>query len=440
MTTSLLTQVLTCFFLLSSFSLIAQAPSLGAAQDFAVFTAVGAFSNDGASVVTGDIGTNAGSFTGFPPGVVVGDIHIADLVSAQAAADVNLAYNFLSSLTCNIVLGVGLGNNQVLTPNTYCTGAATTLTGMLTFDAEGDPDAIFIIQIDGAFSSSTLSSVTLINGASLCNIYWQINGAVELGVNSVFLGTILANGAISLLEGASLQGRALTRAGAIDMHNNIVSIGLPAIAPVIMANGPTTFCPGGSVTISGNIDGVFSNGSTGPSITVTSSGDYYVVNTTLCGTDTSNHIIVVVIDETPPDIVCPANLTIECDEDSSPLATGTATSTDNCDANPDITFNDFTNTSTQCDQNATISRTWTATDASGNTVSCVQTITIEDSTSPVITCATPTSPVECNTIPVFPVPTVTDACDDEVVLSFIENTIPGACGQEYTLIRTWTAT
>ena len=68
-----------------------QAPPLGSASSFAVFTAAGAFSNDGATVVTGDIGTNVGAFTGFPPGVVNGSIHVADPVSAQAAADVELA-------------------------------------------------------------------------------------------------------------------------------------------------------------------------------------------------------------------------------------------------------------------------------------------------------------------------------------------------------------
>ncbi len=427
-------------FVLPFIIISAQAPSLGSAQEFAVFTAAGAFSNDGATVVTGDIGTNVGSFTGFPPGVVIGEIHVANMTSAQAATDVDLAYAELATQMCDSVLGVNLGNNQTLTPNTYCTGAATTLDGILIFDAQGDPDAIFIIKIDGAFSTSTNSSVVLLNGASLCNIYWQINGAVSLGVNSDFLGNILANGAISLLEGASLMGRALSRAGAIDMHNNVVSIGLPAIAPVIVAEGPTTFCPGGSVVISGNIDGVFSNGSTGASITVTTSGDYYVVNTTLCGTDTSNHIIVIVSDVTPPEIVCPIDLTLQCDEDVSPQgAAGMATSTDNCDVSPEITFTDISVASPACAQNSTITRTWTSTDDSGNTVSCTQSISVEDTNPPIITCAEVISPVECNTTPVFPPPTVSDGCDGSVDITFVNDSIGGSCAQNYTLTRTWTA-
>ncbi|MEI7726668.1 MAG: ice-binding family protein [Bacteroidota bacterium] len=102
-------------------------PPLGAAANFALFTAVGAFSNDGASYVTGDIGTNVGAFTGFPPCTVVGQIHVADPVSVQAAIDVDVAYSYLSGITCGVVIRTTLGNGQVLVPNVYCLGAASTL-------------------------------------------------------------------------------------------------------------------------------------------------------------------------------------------------------------------------------------------------------------------------------------------------------------------------
>ena len=69
------------------------APDLGTAATFALFTNTGAFTSDGATVVTGDIGTNAGAFTGFPVGVVIGETHVADVVSAQVALDVSAAYD-----------------------------------------------------------------------------------------------------------------------------------------------------------------------------------------------------------------------------------------------------------------------------------------------------------------------------------------------------------
>jgi hypothetical protein len=214
----------------------AQAPDLGAASGFVLFTASGAFNVLGAStVVTGDVGTNVGLFTGFPPGTIVGQIFVADPVTAQAAPDVLAAYGDLDAITCGLVLTTPLGGGQLLTPNVYCIGEASTLNGDLTLDGQGDPDALFIFQIDGAFATSTFSNVYLSNSASMCNVYWQINGEFTLGEGSVFRGTIIANGAIHLLEGSSLLGRGLSQAGAIDLHNNIVSLedcGISAVIPV----------------------------------------------------------------------------------------------------------------------------------------------------------------------------------------------------------------
>ena len=171
-----------------------QAPDLGTTSSFALFTAVGAFNNTGASLVNGDIGTNAGAFNGFPvPGTVIGQIHVADPTSAQAATDVAIAYGDLSAVPCGAVIGSTLGSNQILVPNVYCIGAAATLNGNLILDGQGDPNALFIIKIDGALATGTLSNVMLINSASICNVYWQINGEFDLGDGSIFRGTILAN-------------------------------------------------------------------------------------------------------------------------------------------------------------------------------------------------------------------------------------------------------
>jgi len=200
----------------------------------------------------------------------------------------------LTGVTCGLVIGTTLGNNQVLGPNVYCLGAASTLNGTLTLDGQNDPNALFIFKVDGAFATSTFSTVNLINSASLCNVYWQINGQFDLGDNSVFRGTVVANGAINLLESSSLLGRALSRAGAVSLHNNIVTVGLQPTASIISAIGSTTFCAGADVTLSGNIDGVWSNGSSAPSITVTTAGNYFVTNTNTCGSVTSNHILVTV--------------------------------------------------------------------------------------------------------------------------------------------------
>ncbi|NDP19580.1 MAG: DUF3494 domain-containing protein, partial [Paludibacter sp.] len=197
-------------------------PTLGTTSSFALFTASGAFSNVGASTtVTGDVGTNVGAFSAFPPGTLVGQQHVADATSAQAATDVATAYSSLNQ--GGVVISVGLGG-QTLTPGVYSTGAASTLNGTLTLDGQGNSNAIFIIRIGGALSTGISSNVSLIGSASLCNVYWQIGGALTLGDNSVFKGTAIVDGAIHLLEGSSLQGRALSTAGAIDLHNNVVTV------------------------------------------------------------------------------------------------------------------------------------------------------------------------------------------------------------------------
>lgn len=208
--------LLTALCLLFNKSSYGQIPNLGAASNFALFTNVGAVTNTGVSYILGDAGTNSGAYTGNPS--VEGQVHVVDAISNQAAIDLNVAYGNMSSLTCGAVLGVALGNNQTLTPNIYCTGAASTLTGNLTLDGQGNPNAVFIFKVDGAFAATTNTNILLINSANLRNVYWQINGAFTLGNGSIFRGNLLVNGAITLNNNATIFGRALSKAGAININ------------------------------------------------------------------------------------------------------------------------------------------------------------------------------------------------------------------------------
>jgi len=285
--------LITAFIMLFFFPKLnfGQAPDLGSLTGFAIFTAVGAVNNSGSTIITGDIGTNVGAFNGFPPGTVFGAIHVADPASAQAAIDVEIAYSQLSGVDCGAVLESPIGNNQILTPNVYCLGAASVLNGDITLDAQGNPNAVFIFKVNGAFSTSTFSNVILINSASLCNVYWQIGGQFDLGDYSVFRGCVIVDGAINLLEGSSLFGRGLSRAGAISLNSNVCTVSLPPVASTISAGGPSVFCSGDDVVLTGNVDGVWSTGASTPTITVNTAGDYYVTNSNDCGSVTSNHII-----------------------------------------------------------------------------------------------------------------------------------------------------
>jgi hypothetical protein len=230
------------------------APTLGTTSTFALFTASGAFSVTGASTVTGDVGNHVGAFTGFPPGTLVGQKHVADPASAQAATDVAVAYSDLTQ--SGTVIGVGLGNGQILLPGVYQTGAASTLNGTLTLDGEGNPNALFIIRIGGAFATGASATVSLTNSASLCNVYWQIGGQFDLATGSVFRGTLVVDGPIHLLGNSSLLGRGLSTAGAISLSNNIVtSSSCACVAPagpiVYTITQPASVVETGSVVLKG---------------------------------------------------------------------------------------------------------------------------------------------------------------------------------------------
>ncbi|MBU1719359.1 MAG: DUF3494 domain-containing protein, partial [Bacteroidetes bacterium] len=196
------------------------APELGAAECYAIFSSDGAVYNSGVTHITGDIGSNSGSATGYNPLFVTGTIHpIPDGSTALAAADLLVAYNYLNSLTPEIELlyPAQFGNNLVLTPHTYLMGGAATFTDSLFLNAEGNADAVFVIQINGALTTSTYSRVILINSAQSKNVYWKIEGAVTINNYSVFCGTIVCNnGALGAINtGVDLDGRALTTNGAL---------------------------------------------------------------------------------------------------------------------------------------------------------------------------------------------------------------------------------
>ena len=262
-----------------------------------LFTAAGAFNTEVADVsnVTGDVGTNVGAFYGFPPGILIGEKHVEDAVTAAAAPVVLAAYQYLDELTCAIVKTSPLGRVMILSPNIYCIGEAAVLNGDITLDAQGDPDAVFIFQINGEFLQE-LAHVITYRGCLVIQCVLAKKWGIYFWGGSLYRGNAINDGLIHLLEGSSLQGRALSTAGAIDLHNNIVTIGEEAVASIISASDTTTFCLGDSVILTGNVGGIWSTGDTTENLTVKTSGDYFVTNTAVCNIVDSNHIIVTVVD------------------------------------------------------------------------------------------------------------------------------------------------
>jgi hypothetical protein len=434
-----------------------QAPDLGTASTFALFTAEGAFNNLGVTMVVGDIGTNVGAFSGYPPGVVIGQIHVADAVSATAAADVAIAYADLAGRTCGAVIGTTLGNGQVLLPNIYCTGAASTLNGNLVLDGQGDPGAIFIFQIDGALSTSTFASITLVNSASLCNVYWQINGALFLGDFSVFYGIILANGAISLANGSTLYGQGLSTAGAIETSANVISLNGCGSGML-----PTVTCPA-AATFSctappPDINSVGVVASCGPTPAVIFLDDVisnqactnqYLLTrryqaTNACGEVAVCAQLITINDQTQPTISgCAPNITVTCPSGVPLPSPSGVTASDNCSGAVTVTFSGDIISGQICPDQYTITRTYSAADACGNTATCSQIITVSDLSAPTVACPA-TATVTCaSLVPAAnPAGVITsDNCGGAATVTFLGDvTTLGICANQYTIARSYSAT
>jgi hypothetical protein len=246
--------------------------SLGTAQSFGVLGG-SAVTNTGATTVNGNVGVSPGTaVTGFPPGVIVGGaIHSNDGVAVQAQNDLTTAYNNIAATPCTADLtGQNLGG-LTLTPGVYCFSSSAQLTGALTLDALGNPNALFLFKIGSTLTTSSGASVTVINGGSSCNrVYWQVGSSATLGTGTSFAGDILALTSITLTTGANTTGKLLARNGAVTLDtNNVNTCGAGPVCPVITVNPPAL--PNGTVGIAYN-QAVSATGGTAPYTFSVSSG------------------------------------------------------------------------------------------------------------------------------------------------------------------------
>lgn len=197
-------------------------PTLGTTTNFAVL-AGSAITNTGPTTLTGDLGLSPGSsVTGFPPGHVNGAIHVDDAVAVQAKSDLVTAYNSAASQPCTSTLSGDLGG-RTLVPGVYCFTSSAQLTGTLTLNGGGDPNAVFIFKIGSALTTASSSRVSMINGGA-CGVYWQVGSSATLGTDTSFLGTMLVNTSITLNTRATiLPGRALAESGAVTLDSNQIT-------------------------------------------------------------------------------------------------------------------------------------------------------------------------------------------------------------------------
>jgi hypothetical protein len=197
-------------------------------------------SNVPTSAVTGNIGLSpaARSFiTGFGLTEVTGSIFASDDVSpagvpamlTAAKGDLTTAYNDAAGRTATDI-GLLAGNlgGLTLTPGLYkSTGSLELSAGTLTFDAKGDANAVFIIQIASTLNVTSGRSMVLSGNAKASNIFWQVGTSATLGTTSVFKGTIMADQSISLNTGVSVEGRLMARIGEVTIAGSTLVLPTP---------------------------------------------------------------------------------------------------------------------------------------------------------------------------------------------------------------------
>jgi hypothetical protein len=185
--------------------------------------------NTGPSHVTGDVDLSPGTaITGFDnaggPGTITGSYHAADPTAAQAQLDLTTAYLYAAGLPPGTSLP-GDMSGLTFTPGVWTNASSVMLSaGNVTLDALGDANAVFVFQIGSTLTTITGTQVVLAGGAQAKNIFWQVGSSATLGTTSTFYGTIMAQASITLATGATLNGRALARTGAVTLDSNPVNV------------------------------------------------------------------------------------------------------------------------------------------------------------------------------------------------------------------------
>jgi hypothetical protein len=242
---------------------------LGTAGNYSVLGGT-AVVNTGTTTLTAGVGVSPGTISGFGfPSVVGSPPDVDNLAAIQAQSDLATAYSSAFNLTSTSTIAGNL--TGIYLPGVYTAGAAISTSGTLTLNGNGDPNAIFVFQINAALNPAGV--VVLTNGAQSSSVYWQVNGAVTIGAGSHFVGNILAHGAITVGDTSSLNGRALAT-GTVTLANDVIN------TPDIVS---FTSTPTGAVT-STTTDSVLATGTHGDSGAIT----YVSIDGSVCTVNSTN--------------------------------------------------------------------------------------------------------------------------------------------------------
>jgi hypothetical protein len=195
----------------------------GTADSFAVLAGSG-ITNTGSTTIFGDLGSfPTPTMTGIPTLTINGTNHGGDAVTQLAKTDLVTAYNAAAALTSTATIGTVDIGGKTFTPGVYTSGSSIGLTGTVTLDGGGDPNAAFVFQAGSTLTTASASKVVLINGAQSCNVFWQVGSSATLGTYSTLRGSILALTSITVTTGVTIDGRVLASNGAVTLDSNTIT-------------------------------------------------------------------------------------------------------------------------------------------------------------------------------------------------------------------------
>jgi hypothetical protein len=195
---------------------------LAASASFAVLAGSGV-TNTGATVLTGDLGSFPTlSITGLASLTLGGLNQAGGAVAQQAKADLVVAYDNAAAKAPTAAIAADLGG-RTLAPGVYRSASSIGLTGTVTLDGQGDPNAVFVFQAGSTLTTASASQVALTNGARACNVFWQVGSSATLGTGSTFRGTILALTSVTVTTGVTIAGRVLARNGAVTLDTDTIT-------------------------------------------------------------------------------------------------------------------------------------------------------------------------------------------------------------------------
>ena len=204
--------------------------NLGSAGDFAILGGSG-ISNTGITThIIGDVGSfPSATINGLLSGNVDGILYTsADPIVGQAKLDLTTAYNDAQARSLNAISLPGQLGGLTLAPGLYVNSSTSGISGtgangILTLDAGGDANAVWIFKMGSTLVTDAGTSIVLAGGAQAQNIYWSVGTSATFGTNSIFYGNILADQSITLTTGATLYGRALTRVAAVTLDSSTIT-------------------------------------------------------------------------------------------------------------------------------------------------------------------------------------------------------------------------